>query len=168
MSYDVAAEPTGVQWRQCSYFRHLRAQWMRPGSSSVKINLHYDALATEPTGVQWRQCSCFRRPRAQWMRPGSSCVEINLQYDALTSADVWAQWMLPGSNVEINLQREWLISTEYDVLASDVWWQNLLLSKFKVKTICIDVTEVIIVPWWRGEALQGHKQPISSNQTINY
>ena len=109
------------------------------------------------------------------MRPGSSCVEINLQYDALTSADVWAQWMLPGSNVEINLQREWLISTEYDVLASDVWWhsltgveKNLLLSKFKVKTICIDVTEVIIVPWLRGEALQGHKQPISSNQTINY
>ena len=106
---------------------------------------------------------------------GSSCVEINLQYDALTSADVWAQWMLPGSNVEINLQREWLISTEYDVLASDVWWhsltgveKNLLLSKFKVKTICIDVTEVIIVPWLRGEALQGHKQPISSNQTINY
>ena len=98
----------------------------------------------------------------------NGCVEINLQYDALTSADVWAQWMLPGSNVEINLQREWLISTEYDVLASDVWWQNLLLSKFKVKTICIDVTEVIIVPWLRGEALQGHKQPISSNQTINY
>ena len=59
-------------------------------------------------------------------------------------------------------------SREYDVLASDVWWQNLLLSKFKVKTICIDVTEVIIVPWLRGEALQGHKQPISSNQTINY
>ena len=95
-------------------------------------------------------------------------ARINLQYDALTSADVWAQWMLPGSNVEINLQREWLISTEYDVLASDVWWQNLLLSKFKVKTICIDVTEVIIVPWLRGEALQGYKQSISSNQTINY
>ena len=64
---------------------------------------------------------------------------------------------------------------DYDVLASDVWWhsltgveKNLLLSKFKVKTICIDVTEVIIVPWLRGEALQGHKQPISSNQTINY
>ena len=77
------------------------------------------------------------------------------------------QWMLPGSNVEINLQREWLISTEYNVLASDVWWQNLLLSKFKVKTICIDVAEVIIVPWLRGEAVQGYKQSISSNQTIN-
>ena len=91
-----------VQWRQCSYFRRLRAQWMRPGSSSAEISLHYDALATEPTGVQWRQCSYFRRLRAQWMRPGPSSVEINLHYDALTSADAWAQWMLPGSNVEIN------------------------------------------------------------------
>ena len=92
MSYDVAAEPTGVQWRQCSYFRHLRAQWMRPGSSSVKINLHYDALATEPTGVQWRQCSYFRRLRAQWMRPGSSSVEINVHYDALATEPTGVQW----------------------------------------------------------------------------
>ena len=72
MSYDLAAEPTGVQCRQCSYFRRLRARWMRQGSSSVEINVHSDALATEPTGVQWRQCSCFRRPRSQWMRPGST------------------------------------------------------------------------------------------------
>ena len=41
----------------------LRVQWMRPGSSSVEINLHYDALTSADV---W----------AQWMLPGSN-VEIN-------------------------------------------------------------------------------------------
>ena len=29
----VATEPSGVQRRQCSYFRRLRVQWMQPGMS---------------------------------------------------------------------------------------------------------------------------------------
>ena len=144
MSYDLAAEPTGVQWRQCSYFRRLRAQWMRPGSSSVEINLHYDALATEPTGVQWRQCSYFRHLRAQWMRPGSSrstyATMLLLQtYGPRGCYQVKRRDQPPQRVVDIH-------RVDYDVLASDVWWhsltgveKNLLLSKFKVKTICIDV-----------------------------
>ena len=100
--------------------------------------------------------------RVQWMRPGSSSVEINLHYDALTSAGVWAQWMLPGSNVEINpIESGWspesttmfLLQTSGCRHSLTRVEKNLLLSKFKVKTICIHVTEVIIVPRWRGKAL---------------
>ena len=51
MSYDVAAEPTGVQWRQCSYFRHPRAQWMRPGSSYTTMLLLLSLLAFNDDNV---------------------------------------------------------------------------------------------------------------------
>ena len=154
----------------------LRAQWMIPGSSSVESNLHYDDLATEPTGIQWRQRSYFRQSQS----PMDETRIVQRRDQPTLWCSYFSRRMGPVDATRFKRRdqphREWLISrVNYDVLASDIGWhsltrveKNLLLSKFKVKTICIHVTEVIIVPRWRGKALQGHKQPISSNQTINY
>ena len=45
------------------------------------------------------------------------------------------------------------------------WRRFFLLLKFKANTISIDDTEVIIVTWWQGEALQGHTN--SKNCQLN-